>query len=275
MKVLHPKIMDICRVMHPESERLLLIAGPCVVEGRELCFRVAEHLVRYVQQRPIQLVFKASYRKANRTSAGSFSGIGDDEALRILDDVRHAFDLPILTDIHSEEEAAQAAAVADVLQIPAFLSRQTSLLVAAANTGRVVNIKKAQFMAPEDVLKAAEKVTAAGNPSVWLTERGTSFGYHDLVVDFRGLVTMKESGFPVIFDATHSVQQPSLGSASGGSPQFIPALARAAAAVGIDGLFIETHPDPPSALSDAATQLPLDHVSDVVDRVLRHWELQK
>ncbi len=275
MKVLQPKIMDICGVMHLDSERLLLIAGPCVVEGRELCFRVAEDLQKYAAQRPVQLVFKASYRKANRTSAGSFTGIGDDEALRILDDVRQTFALPILTDIHTEAEAAQAAAVADVLQIPAFLSRQTSLLVAAANTGRVINIKKAQFMAPEDVVKAAEKVTSAGNPAVWLTERGTSFGYHDLVVDFRGLVTMRESGFPVIFDATHSVQRPSLGSTSGGAPQFIPALARAAAAVGIDGLFVETHPDPPSAKSDAATQLPLDHLAVVIDRVLRHWELQR
>lgn len=267
--------MDICGVMHLDSNRLLLIAGPCVVEGRDLCLSVADHLSKVFQDLPVQLVFKASYRKANRTSAGSFTGIGDQEALAILDEVRTTFGVPVVTDIHTDPEAAMAASVVDILQIPAFLSRQTSLLEAAARTGKVVNIKKAQFMAPEDVVKAAEKVRAAGNNTIWLTERGTSFGYHDLVVDFRGLVTMRSSGWPVIFDATHSVQKPSLGATSGGLPQFIPALACAAAAVGIDGVFLETHPEPSAALSDAATQLPLSQIRNVVERVLRHWELSR
>lgn len=246
-----------------------------MVESRDLLFTVAERLVAYAEQRPVQLVFKASYRKANRTSAGAFSGIGDELALSYLDEVGRTFQIPILTDVHTEPEAAMAASVASVLQIPAFLSRQTSLLHAAAATGKVVNIKKAQFMAPEDVVKAAQKVIEAGNSSVWLTERGTTFGYHDLVVDFRGLVTMKQSGLPVIFDATHSVQRPSIGAMSGGAPEFIPALARAAAAVGIDGLFLETHPDPSSALSDASTQVALHALPNVVDSVIRHWELRR
>ncbi len=257
--------------MMPSKERLLVIAGPCVVESRDLLFRVADHLVELAATRPIQLVFKSSYRKANRTSANSFQGIGDELALRYLADVREGFGIPVLTDFHTEAEAERAASFVDVLQVPAFLSRQTSLLQAAAATGKTVNIKKGQFMAPDDVVKAAQKVVAAGNSNVWLTERGTSFGYHDLVVDFRGLVVMRSSGFPVIFDATHSVQQPSVGEQSGGRPQFIPALARAAAAVGIDGLFFETHPDPTNAKSDSATQLPLSHAESFLDDVLRHW----
>jgi len=265
--------MDILQLMmHHDPSRLILIAGPCLVEGRDMVLRTAEHLVQVTSGKPVQLIFKGSYRKANRTSAGAFSGIGDLEALKILAEVRQTFGVPTLTDIHADAEAAMAAEAVDVLQIPAFLSRQTSLLEAAAATGRVVNIKKAQFMAPEDVVKAAAKVVQAGNPNVWLTERGTSFGYHDLVVDFRGLVTMRASGFPVIFDATHSVQRPSAGATSGGSPQFIPALSRAAAAVGVDGVFAETHPDPSNAKSDAATQLPLDQFASFLEGVLRHWE---
>jgi len=259
-------------MMHIDRDHLILIAGPCVVEGREMLMSTAEHLVKVTHGKPVSFIFKSSYRKANRTSAGAFSGIGDEEALRLLEEVKTAFNVPILTDIHTDAEAAFAAEVADVLQIPAFLSRQTSLLEAAAATGRVVNVKKAQFMAPEDVVKAARKVTEAGNDRVWLTERGTSFGYHDLVVDFRGLVTMKESGFPVIFDATHSVQRPSAGASSGGAPEFIPALSRAAAAVGVDGIFAETHPDPVHAKSDAATQLPLEQFAAFLDGVLRHWD---
>lgn len=261
--------------MQLPDDRLLVIAGPCLVESRDIAMRTAEHVKRVVDELPVFWVFKGSYRKANRTSAGSFQGIGDIEALEILQEVARTFDIPVLTDIHTDDEAALAAGYVDVLQIPAFLSRQTSLLEAAAATGKVVNIKKAQFMAPEDVVKAAAKVVQAGNHQVWLTERGTSFGYHDLVVDFRGLVTMRQSGYPVIFDATHSVQQPSAGASSGGRPEFIPALARAAAAVGIDGLFIETHPDPANAKSDAATQLPLTSVKDVLSRVVDHWSLSR
>ena len=259
-------------MMHTDPDKLILIAGPCVVEGRDMLMQTAEHLRKVTESLPVTFIFKSSYRKANRTSAGAFSGIGDDEALSLLLEVKDQFTVPILTDIHTDAEAAIAADVADVLQIPAFLSRQTSLLEAAAATGRVVNIKKAQFMAPEDVVKAAKKVTSAGNDQVWLTERGTSFGYHDLVVDYRGLVSMKESGFPVIFDATHSVQRPSAGTSSGGAPEFIPALSRAAAAVGVDGIFAETHPDPANAKSDAATQLPLDSFASFLDGVLRHWD---
>ncbi len=257
--------------MQLDPNRLLLIAGPCLVESRDLVLNVADKLATITRDLPVQLVFKGSYRKANRTSSGAFQGIGDQEALSYLQEVGKTFGLPILTDFHTEAEAAMAAQVADVLQVPAFLSRQTSLLLAAAETGKVVNIKKAQFMAPEDVIKAAKKVTDAGNSNVWLTERGTSFGYHDLVVDFRGLVQMHRSGFPVIFDATHSVQRPSIGDQSGGAPEFIPALSRAAAAVGIEGLFVETHPDPASAKSDAATQLPLDKFESFIKDVLKHW----
>lgn len=254
-----------------DSSRLLLIAGPCLVESRDLMLHVADHLVRITASLPVQLVLKGSYRKANRTSAGSVQGIGDEAALSILAEVRERFGVPVITDIHTEAEAGIAANYVDVLQIPAFLCRQTALLEAAAATGCTVNIKKGQFLAPEDMAKAAAKVTLAGNDSVWLTERGTTFGYHDLVVDFRSLVIMRQTGFPVIFDATHSVQRPSAGAQSGGQPQFIPALARAAAAVGIDGIFMETHPDPSKALSDSATQLPLHSFEQVLHDVLRHW----
>lgn len=254
-----------------DAKRLLLIAGPCLVESRDLALHVADHLVRVTEGLPVQLVFKGSYRKANRTSAGSVQGIGDEQALGILAEVRERFGVPTLTDIHTDEEAALAAAYVDVLQIPAFLCRQTSLLEAAARTGCTVNIKKGQFLAPDDMAKAAEKVTRIGNESVWLTERGTTFGYHDLVVDFRSLVIMRQTGYPVIFDATHSVQRPSVGAQSGGQPEFIPALARAAAAVGIDGLFLETHPSPKDALSDAATQVPLFQFETVLHDVLQHW----
>ncbi|MEY3386390.1 MAG: hypothetical protein RIR53_1201 [Bacteroidota bacterium] len=257
--------------MQASQQLPIIIAGPCLVESRDLIMRVAEHLAGVCATLPVQLVLKGSYRKANRTSADSFSGIGDVEALGFLQEAGRQHGLRTLTDIHSDAEAALAAEFVDVLQIPAFLSRQTSLLQAAAATGRTVNIKKAQFMAPDDMAKAAEKVTRAGNPNVWLTERGTSFGYHDLVVDFRSLVIMRQTGLPVIFDATHSVQQPSIGAQSGGRREFIPALARAAAAVGIDGLFVETHPDPAHALSDAATQLPLDQMADFLAMVLDHW----
>ncbi len=258
-----------------DPSKLLVIAGPCVVESAELLDTVASHLQSICRDLPAQLVFKSSYRKANRTSAGTFQGIGDREALEMMRKVGIDRGLPLLTDIHTDEEAAIAAEYVDILQIPAFLSRQSSLLEAAARTGRVVNIKKGQFMAPEDMAKAAKKVTEAGNNTVWLTERGTSFGYHDLVVDFRSLVIMKQTGFPVIFDATHSVQQPSVGVQSGGQREFIPALARAAVAVGVDGLFFETHPDPKSALSDAATQLPLEESEAFLKDVVDIWMLRK
>lgn len=257
--------------MQNPANRPIIIAGPCLVESRDIVMQVAEHLATVCRDLPVDLVLKGSYRKANRTSAGAFQGIGDEDALTYLREAGTAIGVPLLTDIHTDDEASMAAAYVDVLQIPAFLSRQTSLLEAAGRTGKTVNIKKAQFMAPDDMAKAAAKVTAVGNTKVWLTERGTSFGYHDLVVDYRSLVIMATTGFPVIFDATHSVQQPSIGASSGGRREFIPALARAAAAVGIDGLFFETHPDPASAKSDAATQLPLNESGDFLKMVLDHW----
>lgn len=257
--------------MHTFTKRPIVIAGPCLVESRDVILRVAERLATVTRDLPIDLYLKGSYRKANRTSAGSFQGIGDEQALRLLQEAGASIGRPTLTDIHAEPEAALAATFVDVLQIPAFLSRQTSLLEAAAATGCTINIKKAQFMAPDDMARAAEKCLHAGNSKVWLTERGTTFGYHDLVVDYRSLVIMRQTGYPVIFDATHSVQQPSIGMQSGGKREFIPALARAAAAAGVDGIFFETHPDPASAKSDAATQLPLAEAEGFLRMVLEYW----
>jgi 2-dehydro-3-deoxyphosphooctonate aldolase (KDO 8-P synthase) len=247
---------------------LALIAGPCVIEDRDLIFSTAGKLVALSERFGIPLIFKSSFRKANRTSMTGFTGLGIDEALRILADVKREFSVPILTDIHTEQEAVAVAGVADVLQIPAFLCRQTDLLVAAGATGRVVNIKKGQFLAPEDMRHAAEKVESTGNTGIMLCERGTSFGYHNLVVDMRSLVVMRSLGYPVVMDATHAVQIPSQGAVSGGRPEFILPLARAAVAVGIDALFIETHPDPSRALSDAASQLPLASVAVLLEQVL-------
>ena len=251
------------------GRRLVLIAGPCLVESREMASRTAERIRKIADSRRIPFIFKASYKKANRTSAGSFSGIGMHKALSILDEVRKEIGVPILTDIHSETEAAEAAEVADVLQIPAFLCRQTELLQAAGRTGKAVNIKKGQFAAPEDMKHQAEKVEGTGNRNVLLTERGTTFGYHNLVVDMRSLRIMRDLGYPVILDATHSVQLPAGGrSRSGGQPEFIFPLARAGAAIGIDGLFVETHPDPRRARSDAASQLKLDLLEKLVGQIV-------
>jgi 2-dehydro-3-deoxyphosphooctonate aldolase (KDO 8-P synthase) len=236
--------------------RLFILAGPCVVESAEMCVQVARRLKALCDARDLPFVFKSSYRKANRSSATSFSGLPMDDALAALDRVKREVGVPVLTDIHEEAEAGRAAEVADCLQIPAFLSRQTGLLQAAARTGRAVNVKKGQFMAPEDMRQAVEKITAAGGQRILLTERGTTFGYHDLVVDFRGIVRMREFGWPVVYDATHSLQRPG-GAESGGDRQFAFPLMRAGVACGVDGLFFETHPDPARALSDAATQLPL------------------
>jgi 2-dehydro-3-deoxyphosphooctonate aldolase (KDO 8-P synthase) len=250
---------------------LVLIAGPCVIESRDLVLRTAEACRRISGNHGVPLVFKSSFVKANRTSGSSFTGIGRDKALGILEEVRRELGLPVLTDIHGLEDVSAAAEVADVLQIPAFLCRQTDLLRAAGQTGRAVNVKKGQFLAPEDMAHAAAKIVETGNTRILLTERGATFGYHDLVVDMRALVIMAKTGFPVILDATHSVQAPGSGPAgvqSGGRPEFILPLSRAGAAVGIDGLFLEVHPDPPSALSDAASQLRLDLLDDVLRQVV-------
>jgi 2-dehydro-3-deoxyphosphooctonate aldolase (KDO 8-P synthase) len=236
---------------------MFIIAGPCVAESKEMLWETAETLSKICNKLILKLIFKASYKKANRTNIKSFTGIGDKIALQYLKEIADSFKIQVLTDVHSPEEAEMASSYVDVIQIPAFLSRQTDLLLAAGKTGKIVNIKKGQFMAPEDMKQAADKVASTGNNNIMLTERGTSFGYHNLVVDFRSLVIMKDFGYPVVYDATHSLQQPSAGEQSGGTPRYIPALSRAAAAVGVDGIFFETHPEPSKALSDSATQLPL------------------
>ncbi|MDF1561575.1 MAG: 3-deoxy-8-phosphooctulonate synthase [Deltaproteobacteria bacterium] len=248
---------------------LVLIAGPCVVEEAGLTLRIAERLKAIAGARGVPLIFKASYDKANRTSSESFRGPGMEEGLEVLARVKASLGLPILTDVHLPEQAAQAAEVADVLQVPAFLSRQTDLIQAAAATGRAVNLKKGQFLAPEDMAHAIAKARAAGAKNVMVTERGTTFGYHDLVVDLRGLVTLRALGVPVCFDATHSVQRPAAqGHATGGDRTLAPVLARGAAAVGIDALFAEVHEDPDAALSDGPNSLTYALLERMLDEVL-------
>lgn len=252
---------------------LLLIAGPCVIESESLCLRIAETLAEIARQLPVQVVFKASYDKANRTSAGSFRGPGIDEGLDVLDRIRQATGLPVTTDVHLPEQATAAGQVCDLLQVPAFLCRQTDLLLAAAATGKAVNVKKGQFVAPSDMRHVVAKLLAGGCRDVLLCERGTFFGYGRLVNDFAGLLTMRGFGVPVIFDATHSVQHPaSLGETTGGDRTLVEPLARAAAAVGIDGLFFETHPDPDKSPSDGPNMVPLNRLRGVVERVLRIHE---
>lgn len=247
---------------------LVLIAGPCVIENRKLIFETALAIKKITDELNIPFIFKSSYKKANRTSLDSFTGIGDNEALQILSDVRSELKIPVLTDVHTVEEIKLAASSVDVLQIPAFLCRQTDLLIAAGESGKIINIKKGQFLAPEDMKHAAQKVESTGNKNILLTERGTTFGYHNLVVDMRSLVVMRELGYPVVMDATHSVQLPSKENTSGGEPKFIKPLARAAAAAGIDALFLEVHPNPKEALSDAASQLPLTELKNLLVEVL-------
>lgn len=249
---------------------IVLIAGPCVVENRGMVLRTAERIQKVARKHRIPFIFKSSYKKANRTSGRTFAGIDVDQALAILEEVRQELGVPILTDIHSESEALPAAEVADILQIPAFLCRQTELLQAAGRTGKAVNIKKGQFMAPEDMAHQAEKVITTGNKRVMLTERGSMFGYHNLVVDMRSLCVMRSLGYPVVLDVTHSVQLPGGdGGETSGKPEFIFPIARAGVAVGVDALFVEVHPDPKKALSDAASQLRLDLLEDLVKQVVR------
>jgi 2-dehydro-3-deoxyphosphooctonate aldolase (KDO 8-P synthase) len=253
----------------------ILIAGPCVVESRDLVFSTAEKIIEITSRLNIPYIFKSSYKKANRTSVNSFTGIGDQEALKILDEIKKTFGVPVLTDVHSVDEVKLAAEVVDILQIPAFLCRQTELLLEAGKTGKVVNIKKGQFLAPDEIQYAADKVKSTGNEKILLTERGTTFGYHNLVVDMRSLVIMKKIGYPVIMDATHAVQIPGVGGKSGGAREFIPYLAKAAISIGIAGLFLETHPDPSKALSDADSQLPLNFLESLLIQVKQIDELVK
>ncbi len=242
-----------------------LIAGPCVIENKEITYTVAEHLVEVTQKLGIELIFKSSYKKANRTKLDSFTGIDRREALEILASVRELYGVPVITDIHESWEAADVAAYVDYLQIPAFLCRQTDLLLAAGKTGKPVNVKKGQFMSPEAMRFAVEKVRSTGNDKVFLTERGTTFGYNDLVVDFRSVPIMKGIGVPVVVDVTHSTQKPNQTTGvTGGDPRMIETLALAAIATGADGLFMEVHPRPEKALSDAASQLQMDRVENIL-----------
>ena len=247
---------------------LFLIAGPCVIESEAHARRMAEKIARIAADAGVPYVFKASYDKANRSSVSAFRGPGLTEGLRILSKIKKELKLPILTDIHEPSHAAPAAEVADFVQIPAFLARQTDLLVAAGKTGRIVNVKKPQFVSPADMKNVVEKIASTGNTKIILTERGSSFGYQNLVVDFRGIPMMKKFGHPVVFDATHSVQLPGgQGHASGGQPEFIEPLARAAVAAGVDGLFLETHDNPAAALSDGANALPLVQLPALLARM--------
>ena len=252
-----------------KTENFFLLAGPCIIESEEMALQIAERIIYITNKLNIPYVFKGSYRKANRSRVDSFTGIGDEKALKILRKVHETFDIPTVTDIHETEEAAIAAEYVDILQIPAFLCRQTDLLVAAAKTGKIVNIKKGQFLAPEPMKFAAQKVVDCGNPNVMITERGTTFGYTDLVVDFRGIPLMQKFGFPVIMDITHSLQQPNQTTGvSGGLPELIETIAKAAVAVGTDGLFIETHPAPLTAKSDATNMLQLDLLEGLLKKLI-------
>lgn len=263
-------IPRIPNIKYSDGQNFFLIAGPCVVESEELVMLTAEKILRICDELEIPFIFKSSYRKANRSRNDSFTGIGDENALSILNNVREKFSVPVITDIHEPPEAAFAAPYVDVLQIPAFLCRQTDLLNAAGKTGKFVNIKKGQFLAPEQMQFAAEKVAETGNDKILITERGTTFGYSDLVVDYRGIPIMQQFGYPVVMDCTHSLQRPNQASGiTGGMPQLIETIARAAVAVGVDGLFIETHPNPSIAKSDGANMLPLSQLRSLVEKLLR------
>ena len=257
-------------------KKLLIIAGPCQIESREHCLSIAEFLKKTTERFPVSLVFKSSFDKANRTSVKGKRGIGMEQGLRVLEDVRSAIGCPVLTDIHTEEQAKTVGQVVDVLQIPAFLCRQTDLLVAAGATGKTVHVKKGQFLHPSDMQFVAEKIASTGNKKILLCERGTSFGYRDLVMDPRNLLIMRQTGYPVVFDATHSVQQPGgQGTSSGGQREFAPVLARAAVAVGVAAVFIECHADPDNAPSDGPNMIPLAEMPALVARLMAFDRLAK
>ncbi len=265
------KISDVLPdIKYADSGNFFLIAGPCVVENEEICDRIAENIVALSDKYAIPFIFKSSYKKANRTKLDSFTGIGDIEALEILKRIKNRYQVPVLTDIHTPEEVEFAASYVDVLQIPAFLSRQTELLIAAAKTGRAVNIKKGQFMAPLSMKFALDKVVHSGNRKVMLTDRGTMFGYNDLVVDYRGIREMQGFRHPVVLDITHSLQQPNQDTGvSGGRPDMIETIALAGVAVGADGVFIETHPHPDQALSDGTNMLKLDYLESLLVKLIK------
>lgn len=261
---------DIDKLQHTQSDNFFLMAGPCAIESEEMAMRIADKIVTITNKLEIPYIFKGSYRKANRSKGSSFTGIGDEKALKILEKVGQTFGVPTVTDIHESAEAAIAAAYVDILQIPAFLCRQTDLLIAAAHTGKVVNVKKGQFLSAGSMKFAVEKIIEAGNNRVVLTDRGNTFGYQDLIVDYRGLPEMQSFGVPVVMDCTHSLQQPNQSSGvTGGKPELIATIAKAAIAVGADGLFIETHPDPANAKSDGANMLHLDRLEELLEKLIK------
>lgn len=263
-------IDSIPQIKHTRSGNFFLMAGPCVIESEEIVLKIAERIVSITDKLEIPLIFKGSYRKANRSRLDSFTGIGDEKALKILAKVSSEFGIPTVTDIHESHEAAIAAEFVDVLQIPAFLCRQTDLLIAAAKTGKTVNVKKGQFLSAGSMKFAVEKIQDSGNPNVILTDRGNTFGYQDIIVDFRGIPEMRSFGVPVVMDCTHSLQQPNQASGvTGGKPALIETIAKAAIAVGADGLFIETHPDPANAKSDGANMLHLDLLENLLIKLIR------
>jgi len=258
-------LSQIPQLKHTGTNSFFLLSGPCAIEGEDMALRIAEHIVKVTDTLKIPYVFKGSFKKANRSRIDSFTGIGDEKALKILRKVSETFSVPTITDIHTEHDAAMAAEYVDVLQIPAFLVRQTDLVVAAAKTGKTVNLKKGQFMSPESMKHAVKKVTDSGNENTWITDRGTMFGYQDMVVDFRGIPTMKQYA-PVVLDVTHSLQQPNQSSGvTGGRPALIGTMAKAGIAAGVDGLFMETHFDPANAKSDGANMLDLS----LLEKLLR------
>jgi 2-dehydro-3-deoxyphosphooctonate aldolase (KDO 8-P synthase) len=264
------KFSKLNNIHHKDSKQFFLIAGPCVVESEQLCIDIAGQVLEMCDKFKIPYIFKASYRKANRTRVDSYTGEGDDIGLNILQNVSKLYNIPVTTDIHTDEDAAIAAQYVDILQIPAFLCRQTSLLVAAAKTNRIVNVKKGQFLSGPSMKFAAEKIRQAGNEKIMLTERGTTFGYQDLVVDYRNIPAMQAHGVPVVMDVTHSLQQPNQTSGvTGGHPQLIGTIAKAAIAAGADGLFIETHPNPAVAKSDGANMLQLDLLEPLLEKLVK------
>ncbi|MDV7185787.1 3-deoxy-8-phosphooctulonate synthase [Lutibacter sp. TH_r2] len=255
-------------IKHTESNNFFLLAGPCAIEGEEMALRIAEHILKVTDKLEIPFIFKGSFKKANRSRIDSFTGIGDEKALKILRKVSETFNVPTVTDIHTNEDAAMAAQYVDVLQIPAFLVRQTDLVVAAAKTGKVVNLKKGQFMSPSAMKHAVQKVKDSGNEKAWITDRGTMFGYQDMIVDFRGIPEMQQYA-PTVLDVTHSLQQPNQTSGvTGGRPDMIETIARAGVAVGVDGLFLETHFDPANAKSDGANMLDLQYLEGLLSNLV-------
>jgi 2-dehydro-3-deoxyphosphooctonate aldolase (KDO 8-P synthase) len=261
-------LQDIPKIKHSNANNFFLLAGPCAIENEDMALRIAERIVKITDALEIPFVFKGSFKKANRSRIDSFSGIGDEKALKILKKVSNTFDVPTVTDIHEVSDAVKAAQYVDVLQIPAFLVRQTDLVVAAANTGKVVNLKKGQFMSPEAMQHAVKKVKDSGNNKAWITDRGTMFGYQDMIVDFRGIPTMRQYA-PVVLDVTHSLQQPNQSSGvTGGRPDMIETIARAGIVNNVDGLFIETHFDPTNAKSDGANMLHLDYLEKLLSNLV-------